>query len=134
MHKASPVIKVLCVDDNPDIAMLMEMAVNAQADMQSAGCVHTAEQLQQHVKRTRPDIVVLDLSMPGKDPLEVVQQMGESCPETRVIMYSGYDDLASRDAAIDAGAWGFVSKHNDMDELVNAVRRVAKGELAITEH
>ena len=128
---ASPRTTILCADDSPDIAGLLQATIDGQPDMKSVGCVTEADQILSEVARLRPDVVIIDLSMPGIDTLVVVRDIAAKHPETRTVIYSGYDDRESMDRAIDAGAWGFVSKHGDMNALVAAVRRVAAGELAV---
>ena len=123
-------ITVLCADDNTDIADLMQVALNRQPDMRCAGVVTQADELPQTVAEVKPDVLVMDLRMPGVDALKYVRQLQDAQPQTRVIMYSGYDDRETIDNAIEAGAWGFVSKHNDLNSLFEAVRKVARGEMA----
>jgi DNA-binding NarL/FixJ family response regulator len=124
-------IKVLCVDDSPDIASLLHAFIEAEPGLESAGCVSDAGQLLAEVKRSRPDIVILDLSMPGHDPLVILEEINREYPDTRTIVYSGYDDPENVNRAVDAGAWGYLSKDRDMAELVDAIRRVARGELVL---
>lgn len=82
------------------------------------------------IAQTRPDVLVIDLRLPGINVLEYVRQLQEAQPQTRVILYSGYDDQQTIDSAIEAGAWGFVSKHEDLSALFEAIRKVARGEMA----
>ena len=123
-------ISVLCADDNTDIADLMLIALNRQPDMRCAGVVTDAADLPATVAKTKPEVLVLDLRMPGINALEFVRRLHAAQPETRVIVYSGYDDRETIDHAIEAGAWGFVSKHEDLNDLLEAIRKVAKGEMS----
>lgn len=123
-------ITVLCADDNTDIADLMQVILSRQPDMRCAGVVTQAENLAKVVADAKPDVLVLDLRMPGVNALQFVTDLSQAQPQTRVIIYSGYDDRETIDTAIEAGAWGFVSKHHDLNTLVEAVRKVARGEVA----
>lgn len=127
----TPDITVLCVDDSPDIAGLLDVSISGEQGMCSVGAVHDSSSVLDEVAAKRPDIVVLDLTMPGKSPLEVIAEINASFPQTRTIVYSGHDDPESIDRAIEAGAWGYVSKHEDFKQVIEAVRRVAKGELVL---
>jgi DNA-binding NarL/FixJ family response regulator len=122
-------ITVLCADDNTDIAELMQVALNRQPDMRCAGTVTDAAELPKAVAKLKPDVLVMDLRMPGINALQFVRQLQTAQPQTRVIVYSGYDDRETIDNAIEAGAWGFVSKHQDLNSLLEAVRKVARGEM-----
>ncbi len=124
-------IKVLCVDDSRDIAGLLDVAINAEAGMVSVGAVHDSGRIMDEVARHRPDIIILDLTMPGRDPLEALAEVNTAFPNTRTIVYSGYDDLESIDRAVEAGAWGYVSKHEDFKQVIDAIRKVADGELVL---
>ena len=88
--------------------------------MVSVGVVHDSSRIVEEVERLKPDVVVLDLSMPGKDPLEVLTEVAAAHPDTRTIVYSGYDDMKSIDKAVEAGAWGYVSKHEDFKQVIAA--------------
>jgi NarL family two-component system response regulator LiaR len=124
-------IKVLCVDDSPDIGSLLQFAINRQADLTCVGCLPSCDELLLHVQRESPDVVVIDLTMPGKDPIVVMREMSKLWPQTRAVAYSGFDDPELVDRVVDAGAWGFVSKHEGVDRILEAVRRVARGEMAV---
>ena len=69
--------------------------------------------------------------MPGKDPFQALSELSEVCPETRAIMFSGYVSQRLVDRAIEAGAWGYVSKHDADTTLISAIRRVAGGEFVL---
>jgi DNA-binding NarL/FixJ family response regulator len=122
-------IKVLCVDDSVDITKLVCMAISGEPDMEVVGEMHSAENLLEEVCRLGPDIVLLDLSIPGVDVLEALSGISEKSPSTRIVVFSGYDDQKNVDAAMAAGAWGYVSKNVDLDVLISGLRDVAQGEV-----
>jgi len=66
--------------------------------------------------------VVLDLTMPGPDPVEAIRVLAERAPSCRVIAFSGYDDPETKDEVCRAGAWGLVSKHGEPRDLLRAIR------------
>jgi two-component system, NarL family, response regulator NreC len=121
-------IRVLCVDDNRDIAMLLEMAINSAPGMASAGVLYRADGLLQEVEQKRPDVVLLDLSMPGEDPIAIAREMAARFPESRTIVFSAYDDQELIRQAADAGAMGYVRKGGNVPAILDAIRRVANGE------
>lgn len=119
---------VLLVDDSPDILSSLEMILDDESDLSCVGTLRSADELVSQVATQQPQVVVLDLTMPGRPPLEALVELRDRFPKTRVIVCSGYDDPATLDAVTDAGAWGFVNKHSDPDEILAAIRAVASGE------
>jgi DNA-binding NarL/FixJ family response regulator len=120
--------RVLCVDDNRDIVMLLEMAINSAPDMCSAGALYRADRLLEHVESSRPDVVLLDLSMPGEDPIAIARELANRWPETRTIVFSAYDDQEVLQQVVDAGASGYVRKGENVTAILDAIRRVMRGE------
>ena len=122
-------IRVLCVDDAKEIADLYAGIIRRELDMDCAGTLSSADELVDEVKRSKVDVVLLDRMMPGKPPLEAVRELAQSAPDCRVIVYSGYDDQETIYAALQAGVWGYVSKHSEPDQVLEAIRKVANGEV-----
>lgn len=119
----------MVVDDSKDITELYRAVFDTEDDMRCVGTATDAEDLVEKSQSAGADIILLDLTMEGKDSLEAVRELVRSAPETRVVIFSGYDDSDTVAQAFEAGARGFISKHADPLEIVNAVRQVARGEL-----
>ena len=122
-------IKVICVDDNADLAEMLEVLIRHEMDLEHLGTFDSGDRLVPAVEQLKPDVAIVDLTMAGRSPLIAVKEACERFPKTRSIMYSGRDDQPTITAAMDAGAWGFVSKHEHPVVLLDAVRRVARGEI-----
>jgi DNA-binding NarL/FixJ family response regulator len=121
----SPRTRVLCVDDSADIGRMVTRFIRAQPDMESVGTLDSAEGLVNECIQRRPDILVLDLTMPGPDPLGAIRALTARLPSCRVIAYSGHDDQQTSDQVFGAGAWELVSKNGEPDGIITAIRRVA---------
>lgn len=121
--------RVLCVDDNPDMTQVTRMMIDADPAMRCVGCLGTADHLIVKVRAMteRPDIVLLDATMPGADPIEVLRAFALEFTEVRTIVLSGHEDPALLALARDAGARGFVSKSKEPEAILHAVREVAAG-------
>lgn len=121
--------RVLCVDDSPDITAVMRMVIETEPTMQCVGCLASADHLIEKVRALSPppNVVLLDATMPGKSPLAVMSEMAAEFPEIKTIIYSGHHDQAFIDRAKDAGAWGFLSKSDEPETILRAVREVAAG-------
>lgn len=123
---------VLCVDDVPSITALYAKLIDKEPDMRCVGTLADASALDEAVRRTGADVVLLDLTMPaGKDPLTALRELLGASPDVRVLVFSGHDDLDAQSAALDAGAWGLVSKHGEPSEVLAAIRKVARGEVVL---
>lgn len=121
------VIKVLCVDDNLAVAGMFALSIGQEPDMELVGTLHRADGLGAAIAEKRPSIVLLDVSMPGRAPLEVLAEVSANYPDTRVIVCSGYEDADIVSKAIEAGAWGYISKDSTAEEILNAIREVSAG-------
>jgi DNA-binding NarL/FixJ family response regulator len=124
-------IGVLCVDDNDFIAEAMQRMLTPALGFEWRGWLPDAEGLIEAVRERKPDVVLLDIDMPGADGLEVLRSLLAQCPGTRVIMLSGHVRREYIDKAVEAGAWGYLSKGERSEGIVAAVRQVAAGEFAL---
>jgi DNA-binding NarL/FixJ family response regulator len=123
-------IRVLCVDDNPLVAQGVQIKLAMYPGFEWVGHLHTADHLLDRVKRLEPHIVLLDIDMPGKDALTALREISEAVPGVRTIILSGYARDEYLDRAVESGAWGYVSKNDGPDEVVEAIRRAAHGHFA----
>jgi DNA-binding NarL/FixJ family response regulator len=121
-------VRVAAVDDNWLILDAIKNLIEAEPNLQWAGNMRQADDLIGFAKRECPDIVVLDIVMPGRNVFEVMRELREACPDVRVIMYSGQVSRDLIDLALQCGAWEFVSKIEHSGRLIEAIRRVARGE------
>lgn len=124
-------IRVMCVDDSAALTSAWKHLFNAQADMTVVATLDRADDLVASAVEHKPDVVLLDLKMPGRDPLAAAAELGDMLPSTRVLFCTGYADSETVSRALDAGAWGFVDKASEPDRIMQAIRRVAKGEVVL---
>jgi two-component system, NarL family, response regulator DesR len=132
---ASPVsarglVGVMCVDDNATVVDALRCRIELEQDMRWLGHLLTADALASEVIRLGADVILLDLDMPGKDPLSALAELASACPQARAIMLSGYVSEDFIDRAIDAGAWGYVAKSEKPEAIIAAVRRGMAGQIA----
>jgi DNA-binding NarL/FixJ family response regulator len=120
-------IRVLIVDDSPDVAASLSDLLSLQDDIVTAGVIHRADRLGEQVDSLKPDVILLDLSMPGADPLVVLQDLVSRIPDQGVLVCSAYEDPARMESAMKAGARGYVSKMDEVETIVRAIRTVAGG-------
>ncbi len=127
-----PPIRVLCVDDHSFLIEGLAARFELESDLEFIGSLPNAERLVPEVKESRPDIVLLDIEMPGPDPFEAADDVRRQCPDVRVIFLSAYVRDHYISAAVKAGAWGYFSKSEDAETIVKGIRRVAGGDFAFS--
>jgi len=124
-------IKVLLVDDCPDMTLMFGRVVDAELDIHTVGRLSSADELIAEAVRLDPHVVVLDLTMPGRDPLEALEELRRRVPGCRTIVFSGQRNPRIIDAALRAGAWGMVSKDAEPSAILAAIRMAARGETSL---
>jgi len=131
-HGQDKMIKVLCVDDNPQVLEALKIKLAHAGGFQWGGSAENAGGMLERVEETSPDIVVLDVDMPGKDSFIAMEQLSKKFPDSRVVIFSGHVGKELVELAINAGAWGYVSKNDGEDALVKTLRKVAAGEFSLS--
>ncbi len=126
-------IRVLCVDDHAFLADGLRARFEQESDLEFAGWIESAAGLAQAVERTPVDVVLLDIEMPGADSFEILQDLMRIHPEIRVIIFSAYVRDHYIDEAVKCGAWGYLSKGDQPEAVIKAIRTVAGGEFAFSD-
>ena len=96
-------------------------------DLQLVGSVENGEDVIEAVKRLRPEVVILDVRLPGIDGISAVKRIAEAAPEVKTVMFSAYGDKRLLSDAIAAGARGYVMKGSPPEDLMRAIRTVNEG-------
>jgi DNA-binding NarL/FixJ family response regulator len=134
MPDTTALIRLLVVDDSRDLLDVMTLTVRREPDIEVVGTLESADGVLNLLEERGADVVLIDLTMPGKPPLDAVREVCERFPAVRTVVYSGYDDAETIRQAAGAGATGFVSKHHDLRAVLDIVRRVAGGETVLGSH
>jgi two-component system, NarL family, response regulator NreC len=120
-------IKVMIADDHAILRAGLRMLVNAQADMEVVSEAPDGEKAIQAARETKPDVALLDLTMPRIGGMKALQHMARDCRETRVLVLTMHDDPAYLRSALAAGAAGYLLKRAVDAELIAAIRAVHRG-------
>ncbi len=120
-------VRVLVVDDHGLLRRGLRQLLDREQGIATVGEAASAEEAIAEAHRLRPDVVVLDVLMPGRSGIEALPALLEVAPEARVLMLSVYDDSDYVREAFAAGAQGYVLKEAADLELIAAVREVAEG-------
>jgi DNA-binding NarL/FixJ family response regulator len=121
------VIRVLVVDDHAVVRSGLKLLLAAEDDFDVVGDAGNAEQAALRTELLKPDVVLLDVVMPGRSGIDVTPEILERSPETKVLILSMQDDPSYVREAFAAGASGYVLKEAVDAEVVHAVREVAAG-------
>lgn len=122
-----PAVRVLLVDDHVVVRQGLRSLLAGRADIAVVGEAGDGREAILLARRLRPDVVLMDVVMPGLNGIEAAARIHHELPETRIIMLSGYSDTEQVLGAIRAGAAGYVRKAADIDELVLAIHSVVHG-------
>ena len=120
-------IRVLIADDHGIVRSGLTMLIDRQADMHVAAEAEDGFQAVERALADRPDVAVLDVSMPRLTGLHAARQIRSHAEEVQVLMLSMHDDEAYFFDALEAGASGYVSKRGADGDLIDAIRTVAAG-------
>jgi len=118
-------IRALLVDDQPQILEGLEMLLALESDVTIVGTAQTAEAAIALAHELQPDIIVMDVRLPGIDGIAATRALGQDLPSGKVVILSLYCDPETRRLAAEAGAQAFVAKHDMTQSLLATIRQVA---------
>jgi len=121
------VIRILVVDDHAVVRSGLKLLLSAEPDLEVVGEAGNARDAVFEVRAQKPDVVLLDVVMPGESGIEAVPKLLHESPETKVLVLSMQDDPNYVREAFAAGASGYVLKEAADAEVVDAIRQVADG-------
>jgi two-component system response regulator DevR len=120
-------ISVVLVDDHALVRLGLKTLINDQADMEVTGEVGTALEALQAVERLHPQVVLMDIRLPGESGLEATRQIVDRFPGSRVVMLTSFADEELVMSAIRAGAAGYLLKEVGNEEVLRGIRAAAQG-------
>ncbi len=121
-------MRILLVDDHEIVRLGVRTLLEREVDFQVVGEAGTADEAVQRALALRPDVVVMDIRLPGRSGIDACREIVRRLPDTKIIMLTSYaeDDLLFD--AIEAGAAGYVLKRVGSDDLARAIKTVGRGE------
>ena len=124
---------MLVVEDHPAMRSMIRIACDQSPSLEVVGEAADGLSALKEIRRIEPDVVVLDLTLPGMTGLEIVRTLRTEGRHTRCLILTARDDPEALFEAIRADAAGYLDKSTDLSALVDAVEAVAAGETVITE-
>lgn len=120
-------IKVLVVDDHVIVRNGLSQLLATSEQFELVGTAGDGNEALEVVAEHRPDVVLMDLSMPGMDGVQATEAITRSYPGTKVVILSSFSEHQRVLAALDAGAEGYVLKHADPEQILSAIEAVHRG-------
>jgi DNA-binding NarL/FixJ family response regulator len=121
-------IQILLVDDHPVVREGLSGMLAGQPDFEVVGQGADGSQAVAMNAQLRPDVILMDLRMPGMDGVSAIREIKAAMPETNILVLTTYDSDADIVRAVEAGATGYLLKDAPREELFRAVRAAARGE------
>ncbi|MFF4926171.1 response regulator [Kitasatospora sp. NPDC001261] len=125
-------VRVLLVDDEELLRLAFGMILRAEPDMEPVGEAADGAAAVELARRLRPDVVLMDVRMPGTDGIGATRRLLREVPGTRVLVLTTFDLEAYAVEALRAGASGFLLKNSRPEELLGAIRDVARGDAVVS--
>jgi two-component system, NarL family, response regulator NreC len=125
---SAPTIRVVIADDHAVVRRGLRQVLEAERGFEVVAEAADLETARRFARGHRPDVLVLDLNMPGGSSLEGIPEIRAECPETQIVVLTMQNEPAYARHALGAGALGYVLKESAESELVEAIRRAAAGD------
>lgn len=124
-------IRVMLVDDHAVVRMGFRMLLSETPDIEVIAEAGSGEDALQQCATTLPDLIVMDLSMPGMGGLEAISRLSAKHAGVRILILSAHEDTIHPKRALKAGAAGYLSKRSAAEELIRAIRQVMAGKMYV---
>jgi two-component system invasion response regulator UvrY len=121
------IVRVMLVDDHAVVRMGFRLLLQGTSDIQVAGEANSGEEAVRLYPEVRPNVVVMDISMPGIGGLEAIGRILAREPAARILVLSAHEDVMHARRVLKAGAVGYLTKRSAAEELIQAIRQVDQG-------
>ncbi|HKZ51086.1 MAG TPA: response regulator transcription factor [Dehalococcoidia bacterium] len=121
-------IRIVLAEDHAVVRSALRLLLDAEADMTVVGEAENGLEAVARASHLQPDVILMDIAMPGLGGIEAARQVVRHCPQVNVLILTMYDDPEHFFRSLEAGALGYVPKSASEQELLRAVRTVARGQ------
>jgi DNA-binding NarL/FixJ family response regulator len=129
-----PLIRVAIVEDDEWLRSSLVTQINGAAGFACLGSFRSAELALKDIPTLKPDVVLMDINLPGMDGVQCVRQLKELCPTIQFLMLTVYEESERIFNSLQAGARGYLLKRTAMEELLEAIQQVVDGGTPLTDH
>lgn len=131
--RTTGVARILIVDDHPIVREGLAARINRQPDLKVCGEAEDVADALELVKTTRPDLIIVDLSLKTGQGLELIKKVKARSEETKMLVSSMYDESLYAERALRAGAQGYINKQEISDKIIDAIRMVLSGKMYLSQ-
>ena len=125
--------RVFLVDDHPIVITGFTLMLNAQTDLEVCGTAGSAEEALQKLPALSPDLVITDMTLPGRNGLDLLRDLMAVVPGCRVLVVTMHDETLYAERALRAGARGYLMKEAGSEKVLTAIRHVLSGQVYVSE-
>ena len=133
IRRTGPKKRILLVEDHPVMREGLRAIINAEPDLTVCGTAENAGEAMNRVAQLTPDLAIMDITLPGKNGLELVKDLIAVHPDLLVLVFTMHDEQVYAERMLRAGAKGYVTKLQPPSELLKAVRQVLAGEYFVSQ-
>ena len=126
--------RILILDDHPITRYGLSQLINHERDLVVCGEMESASQALAAIKPARPDLVLADITMPGKSGLEFIKDLQSQHPGVPVLVMSMHDESLYAERVLRAGGRGYIMKNEGGERLLEAIRHVLQGQVYVSKH
>lgn len=125
--------RVFLVDDHPIVITGFTLMLNAQPDLEVCATANSAEEALEKIPKEKPDLVITDVTLPGRSGLELLKDLAAVLPGCRVLVVTMHDELLYAERALRAGARGYLMKEAGSEKMLAAIRHVLQDQVYVSE-
>jgi DNA-binding NarL/FixJ family response regulator len=119
--------RCVVVDDHPTVRQGLHLMFGGEEDLELVATVENAEAVIELIRREQPEVVIMDVRLPGIDGISALKRIAQAAPSVKSVVFSAYGDKRLLSDAISAGARGYVMKGSPPEDLLRAIRAVTAG-------
>lgn len=128
MTSRSVPFKILIVDDHPMVREGLTLRISNHSDLEVCGEAASEDEAMELVKQTKPDLMIIDITLKNGHGLELAKQVKSRYPSVKMLVVSGFQESLYGERALRAGAMGYLNKQESNEKVIEAIRIVLKGE------
>jgi DNA-binding NarL/FixJ family response regulator len=129
-----PARKILIVDDHPMMREGLRSTIRGETDLEICGEAENAAHAVEFLKTTIPDLVLMDITLPGRSGLELIKDLRATHPRVPILVLSMHDESLYAERVLRAGAEGYITKQQPPQVLISAIRQVLEGRTYVSNH
>ena len=124
--------RILIVDDHELVRKGLRQIINAENDMQVCGEATNVNQAKKMCKVLKPDLAIVDISLPDGNGLDLIKTLLNWQPELKILVLSMYDDELFAERALNSGALGYINKQDSAEKILEALTRISTGKIYVS--